>query len=103
MKPVYINFTDEEGKKTKTFTTCSLKTGAMDNLFELAEKAGKLEDGSMGVTEIRNFYQDLKSFILAIFSYQFSLEELNENVEANELMEVFYDIVGNIKGEMGKN
>jgi len=103
MKPVFINFTDDEGKKTKSFTTCSLKTGMMDNIFDLAERADGLEKGNVSIAEVKNFYGDLKSLILLIFKYQFSLEELNEGVEQAELMKAFSSICNNIGGEMKKN
>jgi|CZCB01.1.fsa_nt_gi hypothetical protein len=102
MKPVFINFTDEEGKVVKTYSTCSLKTGIMDNIFDIAERAEELEKGKMGVKEVRAFYNDLKAVILAIFNYRFSLEELNEGVEQEELMRVFQDICSKIAGELRK-
>ncbi len=103
MKPVYINFTDENGKKTKTFTACSLKTGIMDNIFDIAERADKLEKENVKISEVKEFYQDLKSLILSVFKYQFDFNDLNENVEQEELMKVFKDICANISGEMKKN
>jgi len=103
MKPVFINFTDDEGKTVKTFTTCSLKTGMMDNIFDLAERADNLPKDDISISEVRAFYQDLKSLILAIFKYQFSFDELNKNVEQEELMKVFKDICSKISGEMKKN
>ncbi|MDY0235061.1 MAG: hypothetical protein RBR71_03495 [Gudongella sp.] len=103
MKPVFLNFTDDEGKKTKTFTTCSLKTGMVDNIFDLAERADKLESESIDIKDVRSFYADLKSLILGVFKYQFSFDELNENVEQEELMKVFTDICNNINGEIKKN
>lgn len=103
MKPVFIDFTDDDGKKTKTFTTCSLKTGMMDNIFNIAERAEDLEKENIKINEVREFYKDLKSLILAVFKYQFSFEELNENVEQEELMKVFQDLCNNVNGEMQKN
>lgn len=103
MKPVFINFTDEKGNKTKTFTTCSLKTGMMDNIFDIAERAENLEKENVNLGEVKAFYQDLKAMILAVFKYQFSYDELNENVEQEELMKVFNDLCNNIGGEMKKN
>jgi GTP1/Obg family GTP-binding protein len=102
MKPVNINFTDDEGKVVKTYTTCSLKTGMMDNIFEIAEKADNLKN-EKDINNVREFYSDLKSIILSVFKYKFSLEELNENVETDELMKVFKDICSRISGEMKKN
>lgn len=103
MKPVFLNFTDDKGKKIKTYTTCSLKTGMMDNIFDLAERADNLESENIKIGEVKAFYQDLKSLILTIFKYQFSFDELNENVEQEELMKVFNDICNNIGAEMKKN
>jgi hypothetical protein len=103
MKPVFINFTDDEGKKVKTFTTCNLKTGMMDNIFDIAERAEDLEKENVKISEIKEFYKDLKSLILSVFKYQFSYDELNENVDQEELMKVFKDICSNIGGEMKKN
>lgn len=103
MKPVFINFTDEEGKKIKTFTACSLKTGMMDNIFDIAERAEELEKEDVKISEVKDFYKDLKSLILAVFKFQFSFDELNENVEQEELMNVFEDICSNIGGELKKN
>lgn len=103
MKPVFINFTDDEGKVTKTYTTCSLKTGMMDNILDIAERADSMEKGNISVNEVKEFYRDLKGLILAVFRYQFSFEELNENVEQDELMKVFKDICSNISGELKKN
>jgi len=103
MKPVFIEFTDDEGKKVKTFTTCTLKTGMMDNILDLAEIGEVLESGNITVKEVKDFYKDLKSLILQIFKYQFSYDELNENVEQEELMKVFKDICSNIGSEMKKN
>ena len=101
MKPVSINFTDDKGKTIKTYTTCSLKTGVMDNIFDIAERAETLKDGN--VSDAKEFYQDLKSIILKVFKYQFSLEELNDGAEQDELMRVFKDICSKISGEMKKN
>ena len=103
MKAVFINFTDENGKKTKVFTACSLKTGMMDNIFDIAERADNLEKENIKISEVKEFYNDLKALILSVFKYQFSYEELNENVEQDELMKVFKDICANIGGEMKKN
>jgi len=104
MKPVFINFTDDEGKKTRTFTTCSLKTGMMDNIFDLAERADNLEkNGDIKIGEVREFYADLKALILSVFKYQFNFEELNENVEQEELMRAFKDLCNNLGGEVQKN
>jgi len=104
MKPVFINFTDDEGKKTRTFTTCSLKTGMMDNIFDLAERADNLEkNGDIKIGEVKEFYADLKALILSVFKYQFNFEELNENIEQEELMRAFKALCNNLGGEVQKN
>ena len=103
MKPVFINFTDENGKKTQTFTTCTMKTGIVDNIFEIAERAEGLEKENVKISEVKAFYNELKSLILEIFKYQFSYEELNENVDQEELMKVFKDICSSIGGGIKKN
>jgi len=103
MRPVYLYFTDEKNEKTKTFVACSLKTGTMDNIFDIAERAENLEKENIKLAEVRAFYQDLKSLILTVFKYQFSFEELNENVEQEELMRVFNDLCEKIGGEIAKN
>jgi len=103
MKPVFLHFTDGEGNTTKTFTTCSLKTGMIDNILDLAEKASELEKGNnIVLTDVRAFYSDLKAIIIAVFKHQFTFEELNENVEQEELMRVIKDISSKIAGEMRK-
>lgn len=103
MKAVFIRFTNDEGKVTQTFTTCTLKTGLMDNIFDIAERADKMERGNISISEAKEFYRDLKALICAIFHYKFSLEELNTGVDQDELMKVFNDICKNISGEMKKN
>ena len=103
MKPIFINFTDENGKKTETFTSCTMKTGIVDNIFDIAERAEKLEKGNVTMGEVRTFYNDLKSLILEVFKYQFSFEDLNEQVEQEELMKVFKDICNSIGSGMKKN
>lgn len=103
MKAVFIKFTDEEGKEVKQYTACSLKTGMMDNIFDIAERAEELDKGNMKVSEVKAFFNDLKALILAVFQYRFSLEELNEGVEQDELMRVFQDICLKISGELRKN
>ncbi len=103
MKPVFIRFTDDEGKVTKTYTATSLKTGMMDLIFDVAERADNLDKENISIREVKAFYQDLKALILSVFKYQFSYEELNDNVDQEELMKVFKDICFNISGEMRKN
>jgi len=106
MKTVIINFTDDEGKKIKAFSSGSMKTGLMDKIFDIAERAESLDienNKNLRIKEVREFFQDLKSLIIAVFHYKFDLEELNENVEHDELMKVFNDICNNIGKEMTKN
>lgn len=103
MKAIFINFTDDEGNKIKTFTTCSLKTGMVDRIFAIAERAESIEKENVKISEVREFYQDLKSLILEVFKYQFSYDELNESVDQEELMKVFTDICKGIGGGMKKN
>lgn len=103
MKPVFIHFTDHEGNKTKTFTASSLKAGMMDNIFDIAERADNLDKQGATLADVKSFYNDLKSIILAVFGYQFSFDELNENVETEELLRVFKDICSNIGADLRKN
>jgi hypothetical protein len=103
MKPVFLHFTDHEGNKIKTFTTTSLKTGTMDNIFDIAERADNLDKQEAKLTEVKAFYNDLKSIILSIFAYQFSYDELNENVETEELLRVFKEVCSNIGADLRKN
>ena len=101
MKPVFLRFTDSNGEVTKTFTTCSLKTGTLDNILDIAERAEELKGAN--ITEIRAFYKDLKAIIADVFKGQFTFDELNENVEQEELEKVFKDLCSRISGEMQKN
>ncbi len=101
-QPIFINFTDHKGDVIKTYTTISIKTGMMDKVFDLAEKAESL-DKKRDVKEIKVFYNELKSLIVDLFGRQFSFDELNENVDQDELMAVFSRIVGRISGGMRKN
>ena len=103
MKPVLINFTDNEGNVIKTFSTCSLKTGLMDNIFDIAEQADELDKGKLDMKEIRQFFKELKAIIVEVFGNQFTYEELNKNVEQSEVMKVFTDLCGRLSGEMTKN
>lgn len=103
MKPIIINFTDDEGKTTKTYSTVSIKTGIVDSIFEMAEEADKFDKEDLSIPEVRKFYRDLKSLILAIFGYRFSLEEMNDNVDINELMRVYNDVCNKIGGGFQKN
>jgi len=103
MKPVFINFSDENGETVKTYTTCSMKTGMVDQIFEMADRADSLERDKISVKDAKNFYMDLKALILAIFKYQFSLEDLNEGVEQDELLNVFKEICSRIGAGSQKN
>ena len=99
MKAVFLQFTDHEGKVTKTYTACSLKTGMIDNLFEIAEKAQGLKT-TENVREIMSFFKDLKAIIVEVFGKQFTYDELNKNVEQDELMKVFNELCSRISGEL---
>lgn len=103
MKTVYLYFKDDEGQKTQTFVACSLKTGVVDQLFDLAEEAEKLDLDNITIPEVRTFFRELKNLILRVFSYKFSLEELNDNVEQADLMIVFDDLCESIGSSMRKN
>ncbi|AKL96622.1 hypothetical protein CACET_c31780 [Clostridium aceticum] len=103
MKPVFLRFTDDKGKVTKTFTVSNLKTGMMDNIFDIAERAENLQKSDVKISEVREFYKDLRGVIVAVFKGQFTYDELNENVENDELMKVFTALCSNISGEMKKN
>lgn len=103
MKPVFIEFTDSQGKKAKTFTACSLKTGMMDNIFDIAERAEKLKSDHIDMTEVRGFFKDLKALIVSVYGGQFTYDELNEGVEQDEIMRVFQNLCENMMGEMQKN
>ena len=103
MKPVYIRFTDDQGKTTKTYSTCSLKTGIMDNFFEIAEKSDSLEKENLPIQEVREFFKELKALIVEIFGGQFTYDELNKGAEITELIKVFKDIGTQISGEFIKN
>lgn len=103
MKPVYLKFTDNEGNVTKTFTTCSLKTGMMDNIFDIAEKAEEHGKGKLNIKQARQFFNDLKAIIVEVFGKQFTYDELNANVEQEEVTKVFNDLCRNVTGEISKN
>jgi GTP1/Obg family GTP-binding protein len=104
MKPVFIRFTDDEGKEIGKYTSsCSMKTGMMDRIFAVAERAEKLDSKDTSMTDVREFYDDLKDVIVEVFKYKFNIEELNESVEQDELMKTFMKLCGNIGGEMRKN
>lgn len=103
MKPIFIHFTDHEGNKVKTFTSTSLKTGMLDNIFDIAERAEAMQKNGSGISEIRSFYRDLKAIIVSVFGQQFTYDELDQNVETKELMRVFQEVCKNITGDMKKN
>ena len=103
MKPVFIEFTDGQGKVTRRFTTCSLKTGMLDNIFDIAEKAQSYENGEMNLKQAREFLRELKALIVAVFQGQFTFDELNAGAEQEEIVKVFSQICSNLKGDMAKN
>ncbi|WP_373232102.1 phage tail assembly chaperone G [Cohnella sp.] len=101
-KPIFVNFTDHNGDVVKTYTTVSIKTGMMDKVFDLAERAEELEK-KREIKEVRVFYGDLKALIVDLFGRQFTFDELNDNVDQDELMAVLGRLVGRISGGMRKN
>ena len=103
MEPVFINFTDSQGEVTKTFSACSLKTGTMDNFFEIAEKAQGLDTEDISLVETRKFFKDLKALIVEIFGDQFTFDELNKGVDLTDLIKTFRSIGGKITSEFSKN
>jgi hypothetical protein len=103
MKPISINFTDAQGKTTKTFTACKLKTGTMDLIFDIAEKAEAYESGKLGVSEARAFFRDLKAVMVDVFGRQFSYDELDAGVDFDELIRVFTDMCSGLTGQISKN
>lgn len=103
MKPVLIHFTDSQGQMLQTYSTCSLKTGMMDNLFDIAERAESMQQNQLRVTEAKKFFADLKGMIVEVFGNQFTYQELNEGAEHAEIMRVFKELCANITGEMQKN
>lgn len=103
MKPLFINFADSDGKTLKTYSACSLKTGTMDNIFDIAERAESLQKGQLEMKEVRSFFKELKALIVSVFGGQFTFDELNEGVEQAEIMKVFSDLCSNVMGQMQKN
>lgn len=103
MKPVFLKFSDTQGKVTKTYTTCSLKTGLMDTIFDIAERAENFNVETPSVQEVREFYKEVKAIVVAAFGKQFTFDELNEGVETDELMKVFKDLSKNVMSGMKKN
>lgn len=102
MKPITIDFTDSQGKITKTYSTCSIKTGTMDNIFDIAEKAQELENRNTEMSQVRAFFKDLKAIIVEVFGNQFTYDELNKGVEQSELLKVFNNLCRNLMGVMVK-
>lgn len=102
MKAIFLKFTDEKGNIIKTFTACSLKTGMMDNLLDLAERGQKMEQNP-SISEVRQYYRDVKALIVSVFQNQFTYDELNANVEEDELKSTLQSLFANISGEMQKN
>lgn len=102
MKTVIINFTDADGKKTKSFASSSLKVGLVDKIFEIAEKAPSLQE-SANIKDVKEFYEDLQSLLVSVFGYKFSLDELKENVDQEEMMRVFNEICKSLGQETRKN
>lgn len=103
MKPVFLKFTDDEGKVIKTHTTCTLKAGRMDQIFDIAERAEGLEKEEAGIKEVRQFFDDLSALIVDVFGHKFTMEELKEGAEQGEIMEVFQELCARITGEFQKN
>jgi hypothetical protein len=103
MKPVFIEFTDHEGKVIKRFSTCSLKTGMMDSIFDIAERSDELESGKLEIRQAKEFYKDLKAIIVSVFHGQFTYDELNEGVEQTQLIKVFTELCSRLNGEIAKN
>ncbi|WP_379135980.1 phage tail assembly chaperone G [Paenibacillus sp. sgz500958] len=103
MKPAFIKFTDAQGATTKTFTTCSLKTGLMDTIFDIAERAESFKSDTPDIQEVREFYREVKAVIVSAFGKQFTFDELNEGVETEELMSVFQTLCKNVMSGVRKN
>lgn len=103
MKPVFIKFTDAQGKVTKTYTTCSLKTGLMDTIFDISEQAESFKDGKPDVKAVREFYNEIKAIIVSSFGDQFTYDELNAGVETDELMNTFQTLCQNVMNGIKKN
>jgi hypothetical protein len=103
MKPVVLTFTDAQGNKTKTYSTCSIKTGIMDRIFDIAEKAEEYESGKLGVAESRGFFRDLKAIMVDAFGRQFTYDELDEGLDFDEMIRVFTEMCSAAVGNLGKN
>ena len=102
MKPIMINFTDSLGKTTKTYSACSIKTGTMDLIFDMAERVEAYQQGGLDIRLAKSFFNDLKAIIVEVFGGQFSFDELNKNVEQGEIMKVFKELCANVTGEITK-
>lgn len=103
MKAVTIKFTNNDGNIEKTFVTCTLKAGKMDQLFEIAERAKCLEDEDIDLKSVKAFFCDLNGFIVGVFNHQFTLDELREGAEQSEIMSAFMELCNRITGEFQKN
>lgn len=103
MKPVYLHFTDTQGKKTKTFVATSLKTGVIDSLMDIATKGQELVGG--GEEELAaamEVIRDMKALLVRVFTGQFTLDELNDGAEHDEVQRVFMELIGSIQGGIKK-
>lgn len=103
MRAVTIQFTDDEGNVLKTHVTCTLKAGMMDQILEVAEKAEAIKKESAGASDVRQFYKDLNGLVVAVFNHKFTLDELLNGAEQDEIMKTFEELCGRISGEMQKN
>ena len=103
MKPISIKFTDSEGKTTRTVSACSVKTGVMDRIFDIAERAEEFEQGKLGIAEARVFFNELKAIMVDVFGRQFSFDELDQGVDFDELLRVFTAMCAGLTGGIGKN
>lgn len=101
-----INFTDAKGKVTKTYSAVAIKTGFVDKIMAISERASTLEDiGSEKeqVTAYIALMADLKALIVDIFGRQFTYDELQNGVEQKELMRCFHATVDFIREAVSKN
>lgn len=103
MKPVYLSFTNDEGEKIQTFVTSSIKTGLVDKIIDLTIKAAEIESGSEKLTGVADFIRGIKAVVLEAYKYKFSLDELNENVEQEDLIQCFKELSTAIAGNNTKN
>jgi hypothetical protein len=98
-----IKFSDTDGKTVKTFTACSIKTGVMDRIFDIAEKAEAYETGNLGIAEAREFFRDLKAITVEVFGRQFTYDEIDQGVDFDELIRVFTSMCAGLTGNISKN